>query len=65
MTREIEDLEELEKEKDKFYESEWSKMKGFKQNAERFDLECRTRVKELRNGLGEVTKVKLKFIIVF
>ena len=33
---ELEDLEELEKEKDKFYDSKFLEMKEFKQNVERF-----------------------------
>ena len=54
---EIDGLEELEKEKDKFYDSKCSEMEEFKRNAERFASDCRNRVKELRNGLNEV-KVK-------
>lgn len=51
---EVEDLQELEKAKDEFYDSKGSEMKEFKHNVERFVSECRVRLKELKNGLNKV-----------
>lgn len=51
---EVEGLQELEKAKDGFYNSKGSEMKKFEQNVDRFVMECRTRMKELKNGLNEV-----------
>lgn len=57
---EIEDLEVLEKEKVKFFDSKCSEMKEFKQRAEIFASECRNRVKDLRDGLNEVNIKRFK-----
>ncbi|KAI9123478.1 hypothetical protein K1719_004778 [Acacia pycnantha] len=45
---EIEELEELEKNKDSFYETKRIGMKEFKDNAEKFVVECRIEVENLR-----------------
>lgn len=52
---EAEELEELEKEKDKFYESKSLEMREFKQKAERFASECRNGVQQLRKAMNEVS----------
>lgn len=51
---EIEELEEVEKEKDKFYESKSSEINEFRENVGRFLMESRIRVQELRNSVNEV-----------
>lgn len=53
---EAEELEGLEKEKEKenFYESKGLEMREFKQKAERFASECRKGVQHLRNAMNEV-----------
>ena len=51
---EIEELEEMEKEKDKFYESKSSEINEFRVNVERFLMEFRIRMQELRNSANEV-----------
>lgn len=51
---EIEELEELEKERDKYYESKSSEISEFRGNLERVLMESRIRVQELRNSVNEV-----------
>ncbi|MBA0663563.1 hypothetical protein Goklo_003672, partial [Gossypium klotzschianum] len=51
---EIEELEEVEKERDKFYELKISEMNEFRENVKRFLTETRTRVQELRNSVNEL-----------
>ncbi|KAM1213243.1 hypothetical protein ACFX13_004778 [Malus domestica] len=51
---EVEELEELEKEKKSFYELKGFEMKEFKQNVVRFALECQMQVQILKNGIDEV-----------
>ncbi|XP_021294249.1 uncharacterized protein LOC110424081 [Herrania umbratica] len=51
---EIEELEEVEKEKDKFYESKSSEINEFRGNVGRFLVESRIRVQELRTCVNEV-----------
>ncbi|XVF27318.1 hypothetical protein REPUB_Repub14bG0096800 [Reevesia pubescens] len=51
---EIEELEEVEKEKDKFYESKSSEINEFRENVERFLMESRIQVQELRNCVNEL-----------
>ncbi|KAL0011666.1 hypothetical protein SO802_006774 [Lithocarpus litseifolius] len=51
---EVEELEELEKERDRFYESKSCEMKEFKENVEKFVVECQMRVEELRNTVKEL-----------
>ncbi|XP_050287692.1 uncharacterized protein LOC126726472 isoform X2 [Quercus robur] len=56
---EVEELEELEKERDRFYELKSCEMKEFKENVEKFVVECQMHVEELRNTVKEVmTPVK-------
>ncbi|GMN57391.1 hypothetical protein TIFTF001_026511 [Ficus carica] len=58
---EVEGLQELEKAKDEFYNSKGSEMKEFKQNVDRFVMECRMRMKELKNGLNELQSSFVRF----
>ncbi|XP_022724756.1 uncharacterized protein LOC111281298 [Durio zibethinus] len=51
---EIEELEEVEKEKDKFYKWKSSEINEFRENAEKFFMESRIRVQELRSYANEV-----------
>ncbi|XWS12362.1 hypothetical protein CRYUN_Cryun37aG0083200 [Craigia yunnanensis] len=51
---EIEELEEEEKEKDRFYESKSLEINEFRENVERFLMESRIRVQELRNYVNEL-----------
>lgn len=50
----MEELGELEKERDRFYELRSCEMKDFRENVEKFVVECRMRVEELRNRIKEV-----------
>ncbi|RVW34939.1 hypothetical protein CK203_098252 [Vitis vinifera] len=50
---EVCELEELENEKERFYGLKESEMKEFNAQVERFVLECRKQVEELRNRLNE------------
>lgn len=52
----MEELEDLEKEKNRFYELKGSEMKEFKQNVERFAFECQMQVQNLKKGINEVKK---------
>ncbi|XP_062094937.1 uncharacterized protein LOC133800865 isoform X2 [Humulus lupulus] len=61
LMNEVADLEELEKQKDQFYESKISEMKEFKQKAEGFGLELRTRVQNLKICLSQLQKSFVKF----
>ncbi|KAF3449935.1 hypothetical protein FNV43_RR06014 [Rhamnella rubrinervis] len=58
---EAEELEELEKERNKLYDSKGSEMREFRQRAERFGLECKMRVQELRNAISEMQESFEKF----
>ncbi|KAL4387842.1 hypothetical protein GQ457_09G003810 [Hibiscus cannabinus] len=51
---EIEELEEVEKEREKFYGLKSSEINEFRENAERFFMETRNRVQELRNYVNEM-----------
>ncbi|KAK8524624.1 hypothetical protein V6N13_015639 [Hibiscus sabdariffa] len=51
---EIEELEEVEKEREKFYELKSSEIYEFRENAERFFMETLNRVQELRNCVDEL-----------
>ena len=57
---EVEELEELEKERDRFYELKIYEMKEFKENVEKFVVECQMRVEELRNTVKEVMSKAVK-----
>lgn len=59
MNSEIEELEEVKKERDKFYELKISEMNEFRENVKRFLTETRTRMQELRNSVNEL---KLTFM---
>ncbi|KAL5577237.1 hypothetical protein UlMin_018936 [Ulmus minor] len=50
----VEELVELEKDKNNFYDSKGSEMEEFRRNAEKFAFECRMRVQQLRNGINEL-----------
>lgn len=52
----MEELEDLEKEKNRFYELKGSEMKEFKENMERFAFECQMQVQDLKKGINEVKK---------
>ncbi|XP_054778850.1 uncharacterized protein LOC129286815 [Prosopis cineraria] len=56
---EIEELEELEKNKDSFYETKRIEMKEFKDHTERFVVECRT---ELQNKRQRVNELRSSFL---
>ncbi|KAL6333659.1 hypothetical protein AAG906_028844 [Vitis piasezkii] len=56
---EVCELEELENEKERFYGLKESEMKEFNAQVERFVLECRKQVEELRNRVNEL---KLHFM---
>ncbi|KAK6932208.1 Herpesvirus UL139, cytomegalovirus [Dillenia turbinata] len=57
---EVEEIEELEKEKDRFYELKSLEMKEFTENVERFVVNCRMRVQELQNNLNELNSTFMK-----
>lgn len=52
----MEELEEWHKVKDSFYEAKRIEMKGFKEMAEKFVVNCEKEVEKLRNGVNEVTE---------
>ncbi|XP_008225489.1 PREDICTED: myosin-9 [Prunus mume] len=58
---EVEELEDLEKEKNRFYELKGSEMKEFKQNVERFAFECQMQVQDLKKGINEIQSSFVKF----
>ncbi|XP_041026796.1 uncharacterized protein LOC121266987 isoform X1 [Juglans microcarpa x Juglans regia] len=49
LRREVEELGELEKERDKFYELKICEMKEFSESVKKFLVECRMCIEELRN----------------
>ncbi|KAG7959819.1 hypothetical protein I3843_10G088100 [Carya illinoinensis] len=49
LRREVEELGELEKERDKFYELKICEMKEFNESVKKFVVECRMRIEELKN----------------
>ncbi|XP_050235330.1 uncharacterized protein LOC126683466 [Mercurialis annua] len=51
---EVEEVEELEKEKERFYEIKCDEMKEFQKNVEEFVLKYRIQVYELRNKVNEL-----------
>ncbi|GLT59854.1 hypothetical protein SLA2020_326510 [Shorea laevis] len=51
---ELEELEQVEKEKDRFYELKGIEMEKFKEDAERFLVESRMQVEGLRNRVNEL-----------
>lgn len=50
----MKEIEELEKERDRFYELKCCEMKEFSDNVEKFVLECRMHVEELRKRIKAV-----------
>lgn len=50
----MEELEELEKEKQRYFSSKTHEMELFRARVEDFTAECRMRVEELRNRMKEV-----------
>lgn len=62
---EAEELVVLEKEKNELYDSKGSEMREFRQRAESFSLECKTRVQELRNAINEVKDQRSSFFLFF
>jgi hypothetical protein len=55
MQNEVEEIEELHKMKDSFYETKKMEMKDFKEMADKFVVKCELEVETLRNGVNEVT----------
>lgn len=51
---EVEELEEVEKEKEGFYRAQTGEMKDFKEATNRFVVDCYVRIEELRDELNEV-----------
>ncbi|KAG5247604.1 lon protease [Salix suchowensis] len=51
---EVEEMEEMEKEKERFYQVKGLDMKAFSENVDKFVKESRIQVKELRNRVNEV-----------
>ena len=60
MKSEVDKLEELKKEKESPYGLKESEMKEFNTQVERFVLECRNQVPELRKWLNEVTEASTR-----
>lgn len=60
---EVCELEELENEKERFYGLKESEMKEFNAQVERFVLECRKQVEELRNRLNEVNEDSMLVVL--
>lgn len=55
LQNEVEELEELHKMKDSFYDAKITEMKEFKEKAENFVVKCEMEVESLRNQVNEVT----------
>ncbi|KAJ6738862.1 CYTOMEGALOVIRUS UL139 PROTEIN [Salix koriyanagi] len=51
---EVEEMEEMEKEKERFYQVKGLDMKAFSENVDKFVKESRIQVKELRNRMNGV-----------
>ena len=51
---EVEEMEEKEKEKERFYQVKGLDMKAFSENVDKFVTESRIQVNELRNRVNEV-----------
>nr|GLL30191.1 spindle assembly abnormal protein 6 homolog isoform X1 [Ipomoea trifida] len=54
LKNEVEELEELEKEKQKYYASESKEMDEFMEQVENFALECQVQIEELRSHANEL-----------
>ncbi|XP_041026797.1 uncharacterized protein LOC121266987 isoform X2 [Juglans microcarpa x Juglans regia] len=57
LRREVEELGELEKERDKFYELKICEMKEFSESVKKFLVECRMCIEELRNCKKEQSTI--------
>ncbi|CAK7350204.1 unnamed protein product [Dovyalis caffra] len=57
---EVEEMEEMEKEKERFYQVKGLEMKAFSENADKFIKESRIQVKELRNRVNELNSNFIK-----
>ncbi|KAJ8761869.1 hypothetical protein K2173_005580 [Erythroxylum novogranatense] len=56
---EVEELEKLEKERERLYEMKGREMNVFRENVQKFAVESRLQVNELRNYAAEMRKSKL------
>ncbi|KAI3434067.1 uncharacterized protein J3R85_006861 [Psidium guajava] len=54
LKRDVEELEDAEKEKEGFYRVQSGEMKDFKEATNRFVVDCYVRIEELRDELNEV-----------
>ncbi|XP_011009931.1 PREDICTED: uncharacterized protein LOC105114907 [Populus euphratica] len=57
---EVEEMEEMEKEKESFYQVKGLDMKAFSENVDKFVKECRIQVNELRNHVNELNSIFIK-----
>lgn len=55
LQNEVDEIDELHKMKDRFYEAKKMEMKEFKELAEKFVMKCEFEVQSLRNAVNEVT----------
>ncbi|XP_061355535.1 uncharacterized protein LOC133300064 [Gastrolobium bilobum] len=54
LQNEVEEIEELRKRRDSFYEAKMMEMKEFKEIAEKFVVKCEREVESLRNGVNKL-----------
>lgn len=57
LKNEVEELQELEKEKQKYYASENKEMDEFKEQVGNFVVECQVQIEELRSHANEVSQL--------
>ncbi|KAJ6738863.1 CYTOMEGALOVIRUS UL139 PROTEIN [Salix koriyanagi] len=57
---EVEEMEEMEKEKERFYQVKGLDMKAFSENVDKFVKESRIQVKELRNRMNGLNSIFIK-----
>lgn len=57
MKSEIEEVEETEKEKERYYVLKGNEMKEFRENVENFVEECQLRIEELRDQFSKVKRL--------
>ncbi|XP_065879947.1 uncharacterized protein [Euphorbia lathyris] len=60
MKRGMEELEEMQKEKERFYELKCHEMKAFREDVEKFVHESKSQVNELRNQANELKSIFVK-----
>lgn len=69
LKNEVEELEELEKQKENFYGLERRKMESFQAQVDNFVVDCQMQVQELRNKINEVKDtfhyLALKLVLVY